>query len=53
MNADQILVMKEGELAAAGRHEELLHNSKEYQKLWRAADQTASWSIHFEKEVLA
>ncbi|MFA9466747.1 MAG: ABC transporter ATP-binding protein [Velocimicrobium sp.] len=53
MNADQILVMKEGALAAAGTHEELLHNSKEYQKLWRAADQTASWSVHFEKEVLA
>jgi len=53
MNADQILVMKEGALAVAGTHEELLHNSKEYQKLWRAADQTASWSVHFEKEVLA
>ena len=53
MNADQIIVMKEGALEAAGTHEELLHNSKEYQKLWRAADQTTSWSVHFEKEVLA
>lgn len=51
MNADQILVMKEGILEASGTHEELLQKSIEYQKLWRAADQTTAWHIQNVQEV--
>ncbi|NVO06674.1 MAG: peptidase domain-containing ABC transporter [Rhodoferax sp.] len=34
VNADSILVMQQGKLADAGRHEELLSRSQTYQQLW-------------------
>lgn len=45
MNADKIVVLKEGNLMAEGTHEELLKSSKEYQILWNAAKTSAMWSV--------
>lgn len=45
VDADQICVLKKGEIAALGSHEELLKNCGEYQKLWRAAEGSAQWKI--------
>ena len=45
MNADQICVMAHGALAATGTHKELLQNCAEYQKLWKAAQDSAEWKI--------
>lgn len=44
-DADQILVMKEGNLEAAGTHAELLLKSEEYQRLWRAHEGSRSWKL--------
>lgn len=43
--ADQILVMDKGELAAKGRHDELLFSSALYRKLWAACEETADWKL--------
>ena len=51
INADQICVLHQGKLAAAGTHEELLQNCPEYQILWKAAEGSANWKVS--KEVLA
>lgn len=51
MNADQILVMAHGKLAALGKHEELLRNCKEYQKLWNANLRSTEWKVDHTKEV--
>lgn len=51
VNADQICVLHQGELAAAGTHEELLQSCTEYQTLWKAAEGSANWKVS--KEVLA
>lgn len=45
MNADQICVMAHGALVATGTHKELLQNCAEYQKLWKAAHDSAEWKI--------
>ncbi|CAN4048525.1 SMODS-associated and fused to various effectors domain-containing protein, partial [Dysosmobacter welbionis] len=41
MNADQICVVDHGELVAAGKHQNLIHSCPEYQKLWKAAQDSA------------
>lgn len=51
VNANQIFVLRRGELAAAGTHEELLKNCPEYQTLWKAAEGSANWKVS--KEVPA
>lgn len=43
--ADQILVMDHGELAARGRHEELLKSCGLYRKLWSADEETGNWKL--------
>lgn len=53
VGADQICVLQDGRLAAAGKHEELLKNCPEYQKLWAAAEGSAQWKVSAQKEVLA
>ena len=53
VGADQICVLQDGRLAAAGKHEELLKNCPEYQKLWAAAEGSAQWKVSARKEVLA
>ena len=52
MEADQICVLHDGALAAAGTHEELLQICPEYQKLWAAAEGSAKWKVSVAKEVL-
>ena len=45
VNADQICVLKNGEVAGIGRHETLLENCPEYAKLWQAAEGSAAWVL--------
>ena len=45
VNADQICVLKNGEVAGIGRHETLLENCPEYAKLWQAAEGSAAWGV--------
>ena len=50
MNADQICVMDRGKLVATGKHQELIQSCPEYQKLWKAAQDSAEWNVHTAKE---
>ncbi len=51
MEADQICVLRDGDLAATGTHEQLLKICPEYQKLWEAAKGSARWKVSVAKEV--
>lgn len=46
MNADRICVVAHGSLVATGTHNELLQTCKEYQKLWKAAQDSAEWKVN-------
>ena len=50
MNADQIWVIDHGKLVAAGKHQDLIRSCPEYQKLWKAAQDSAEWKVHTAKE---
>ena len=50
MNADQICVVDHGKLVASGKHQDLIQSCPEYQKLWKAAQDSAEWNIHTAKE---
>lgn len=50
MNADQICVIDHGKLVAAGKHQDLIRSCPEYQKLWKAAQDSAEWKVHTTKE---
>lgn len=45
LNADQICVLFDGNLADCGTHSELLARCSSYQKLWQAAEGSARWKI--------
>lgn len=45
INADQICVLNNGNLAAVGTHAQLLEGCSEYQKLWQAAEGSAQWRV--------
>ena len=45
VNADQICVLDNGEIAGIGRHEKLLESCPEYAKLWKAAEGSAAWGV--------
>lgn len=45
VHADQICVMKDGNLAAVGTHESLQKSCPEYQRLWQAAQGSAQWRV--------
>ncbi|MCP1103028.1 ATP-binding cassette subfamily B protein IrtA [Aequitasia blattaphilus] len=49
VNADQICVMENGNLAAAGVHENLLASCPAYQALWNAAEASVNWSVTMKK----
>lgn len=49
-NADQICVMAHGSMVAAGKHQELLQSCPEYQKLWKASQDSAEWKVNTVKE---
>lgn len=44
-NADQILVMKEGNIVERGTHETLLELHGEYAHMWENYNQSISWKI--------
>ena len=50
MNADQICVIDHGKLVAAGKHQDLIRSCPEYQKLRKAAQDSAEWKVHTAKE---
>ncbi len=50
INADQICVMANGDIAACDTHKNLLHSCGEYQKLWNAAQNSMEWKVSSEKE---
>ncbi|WMI79803.1 ABC transporter ATP-binding protein [Anaerotignum sp. MB30-C6] len=52
INADQICVLKNGNIVETGTHAELLRNESEYQKLWNAAQDSANWKVTTAKEGL-
>jgi ATP-binding cassette subfamily B protein IrtA len=50
IDADQICVLDNGNVAAAGTHEQLLETCPAYQKLWQAAEGSARWKVSAAKE---
>lgn len=44
-SADMIAVLENGNLAAAGTHEQLVNSCSEYQKLWQAAEESVNWKV--------
>jgi len=45
MNANRIIVLKDGRIAASGCHAELIKTCPEYQNLWRISEETADWTV--------
>ena len=45
MNANRIIVLKDGRIAASGCHAELIKTSPEYQNLWRISEETTDWTV--------
>ena len=45
VNADKIVVMADGNIAAEGTHSELLQNCGEYRKLWEASESSSEWAV--------
>ena len=45
MNANRIILLKDGRIAASGCHAELIKTSLEYQNLWRISEETADWTV--------
>lgn len=50
VNADQICVLKEGNIAGVGTHADLLKDCPEYQKLWKSAEDSMQWHVTTGKE---
>ena len=45
MNANRIIVLKDGRIAASGCHAELIKTCPEYQNLWRISEETTDWTV--------
>lgn len=50
-DADQILVMRQGELVESGRHNELVKKNGEYARMWENYTKTTQWHIGNEVKV--
>ena len=49
-NADQILVMDQGQLVQSGSHKELLSKNGRYQDLWNNYTKSLKWKFNAGKE---
>ena len=45
IEADNIILLKNGEIEAQGTHETLISNSDAYQKLWEKSEKSTSWEL--------
>ena len=45
VSADQIIVLREGKIAARGTHNQLLETSEDYRKLWAASEESRLWLL--------
>jgi len=45
INADCIIVFKDGGIVGQGRHEQLMETCGEYQNLWHASEDAADWTV--------
>lgn len=45
VDANQICVLNKGKISATGTHMELLKSCPDYQKLWKAAENSAQWKV--------
>lgn len=50
VNADKIIVLKDGKIIEEGRHEELLNKHGLYHKMWNDYNQSVKWKITSGKE---
>lgn len=50
VNADKIIVLKDGKIVEEGRHEELLNKHGLYHKMWNDYNQSVKWKITSGKE---
>ena len=50
VNADKIIVLKDGKIVEEGRHEELLNKHGLYHKMWHDYNQSVKWKITSGKE---
>ena len=44
-NADKIIVLDHGKIAAEGTHETLTASCGKYRKLWAMSEETQSWTL--------
>lgn len=51
VNADRIIVLENGNAVEQGSHEELLHSSGLYRRMWENYQQAASWKIKGKENV--
>lgn len=47
--ADQIIVLKDGDIIEKGTHEELMTSDTEYRTLWELQHEVDAWAIDFDK----
>ncbi len=45
MDADKIIVLKQGKIVEEGTHEKLIANNSEYKSLWDLQFEAESWEI--------
>lgn len=45
VRADQIIVLRQGKIAAKGTHDELLKESDDYRKLWATSEASRGWML--------
>ena len=50
VNADKIIVLKDGKIIEEGRHKELLNKEGLYHKMWNNYNQSVKWKITSGKE---